>query len=157
MQNFLYLYLLAKDAMKALFPSSILIALVFLVSCAQRSGEDHGEHATEQGPNQALYDEVMSVHDEVMPKMNDLYKAKATLSKQLREDPGLSEEQKATINRKIARIDSASEEMMVWMRRFNPLPDSAGEDRAKAYLEGELTKVRKVKEDILQALESAQP
>lgn len=144
--------------MKTSFPSSILIALVILlVSCAKRSGEDHGEHAAEQGPNQALYDEVMSVHDEVMPKMNDLYKAKATLAKQLREDPGLSEDQKATISRKIARIDSASEEMMVWMRQFNPLPDSAGEDRAKAYLQEELTKVRKVREDILQALESAQP
>lgn len=105
-------------------------------------------------PNQELYDEVMAIHDEVMPKMNDIYKAKITLKKQL-EMPGLSDEKRREINDKVAQLDSADEGMMVWMRQFNPIPDSLGEEKAREYLESELTKVKKVKEDILEALKAA--
>jgi hypothetical protein len=45
--------------------------------------------------------------------------------------------------------------MMIWMRQFNPIPDSLGEEKAREYLEDEMTKVKKVREDILQALEQS--
>ena len=140
--------------MKTPLATLLFIGLVVLVGCKDRSGDHHGEHGGESGPNQALYDEVMNIHDEVMPKMNDLYKAKAALTKQLNENPDLSDDEKQEIRDKIARIDSASEGMMVWMRQFDPLPDSLGEEKAKAYLEGELIKVKQVREDILEVLES---
>ena len=138
----------------------LLCALLVAAGCQNKSGEHHHDsadghsHETENSPNKALYDEVMAIHDEVMPKMNALYKAKSDLKARL-ETPGLNESDKKDLNEKIARIDSASEGMMVWMRQFDPVPDSEGEDKARAYLEGELVKVRKVREDILQALDSA--
>ena len=89
-----------------------------------------------------------------MPKMNDLHKAKTSLQTRL-EMPGLGENEKQDLQNKIARIDSASESMMVWMRQFNPIPDSAGEDKARAYLENELVKVKDVRENILRALKTA--
>ena len=110
---------------------------------------------TENSPNQALYDQVMEVHDEVMPKMNDLYQAKTKLAARLKESPGLTPQERKEIQDKISRLDSANESMMVWMRQFDPIPDSLGEEKAKAYLEAELGKVRKVREDILNALEAA--
>lgn len=130
-------------------------SLLTFTACQEKSGDhNHDGHTkSENSPNKELYDQVMEVHDEVMPKMNDLYKAKAALKSRLSAAP--DDKQKEEINAKIAQIDAASEGMMVWMRQFNPLPDSAGEDTAKAYLEAELTKVRKVKEDILRALETA--
>jgi hypothetical protein len=106
--------------------------------------------------NQDLYDEVMQVHDEVMPKMEDLYKAKVELKARTLDSPDIPESEKKAINDRIAQLDSASEGMMVWMRQFNPLPDSLGEDKARAYLEGEKQKVQKVKEDILRALKDAE-
>lgn len=138
----------------------LCFAIVFLIvagACQQKSGEHHHDSNEEiQGsPNHALYDEVMAVHDEVMPRMDDLYKRKTALKKQL-DTSGLSEGEKNEINEKIARIDAASEGMMVWMRQFNPLPDSAGQDKATGYLESELIKVKKVREDILKALESTE-
>jgi hypothetical protein len=126
-------------------------------ACQQKSDDNHHHsHAeTEDSPNKALYDEVMGIHDEVMPKMDDLYKAKTVLKKRLAATPPPSDDEIKAIKEKIGRIDAASEGMMVWMRQFNPVADSAGEEKAKAYLEAELIKVKKVKEDILLALESA--
>jgi hypothetical protein len=45
--------------------------------------------------------------------------------------------------------------MMVWMRKFNPLPDSLGEEKAREYLENEMEKIKKVREDVLAAIEKA--
>lgn len=124
------------------------------IACQRTSGDrEPDQEAVEESPNQALYDEVMRIHDEVMPKMNDLHKAKTSLRTRL-ELPGLDEHERQQIQNKISRIDSASESMMVWMRHFNPLPDSAGEDKARAYLESELVKVKEVEKKILDALKA---
>lgn len=105
--------------------------------------------------NQALYDEVMNVHDEVMPKMDDIYKLKEELKKEIVDTPGMVEEKRKAIESAILQLDAASEEMMDWMRNFNPLPDSLGEENARKYLEEQKTKVDKVKEDMLQAIDKA--
>jgi hypothetical protein len=107
------------------------------------------------GGNQELYDEVMKVHDEVMPKMNDVHSAKMALKEKLETISDSTSAEKSEIEGKIARLDSASEGMMVWMRQFNPMPDSVGEDKAREYLEAEMIKVKKVRDDILQALEES--
>jgi hypothetical protein len=147
--------------MKAILPKLILLAVsVLALSCGQKSG-DHAEHdhgagdTTEQEGNQALYDEVMKIHDEVMPKMNDVYSLKEQLKKQIANTPEMAEEKKKEIEQTISKLDSASEGMMAWMRNFNPLPDSLGEEQAREYLENEMEKVKKVKEDIQEALEKA--
>jgi hypothetical protein len=144
------------------FVSALMIACLSAagVGCQQKQEqhEDRSGHTHDgqiEGENQPLYDEVMGIHDEVMPKMNDLYKKKTSLKTRL-ELPGISESEKEDIQQKIARIDSASESMMVWMRQFDPVPESEGEDKARAYLQDELVKVKKVKEKILTALKNAE-
>ncbi len=106
-----------------------------------------------QNANDKLREEVMAVHDEVMPRMGDLYNAKVALQEQLgAADPDSLQRQKITL--KIAQIDSASEQMMVWMRAFNTTPEGESENEIRQYLESELGKVTKVKNDILKALEN---
>jgi hypothetical protein len=147
--------------MKAILPNFLVIILCIIAAgCGQKSNEhdahEHGtDNSTEEGGNQALYDEVMKVHDEVMPKMNDIYKMKEELKNQVANTPDLVEEKKKEIEAAILKLDSASEGMMVWMRNFNPIPDSLGEEQAREYLENEMEKVKKVKEDVLEALERA--
>jgi hypothetical protein len=146
--------------MSAILSKSLLpVMLVMIWSCGQKSNDDHHDHEgheLEEGGNQALYDEVMKVHDEVMPKMNDIYKLKGQLKETIDNTPGLAEDKKKEIESIIVRLDSASEGMMVWMRKFNPLPDSLGEEQAKEYLEGEMEKIKKVREDVRKALEDAE-
>lgn len=104
--------------------------------------------------NETLYNEVMDVHDEVMPKMDDLYKAKKNLQEKLK-DSTLHDTTRMRMQTLVRDLDQASESMMVWMREFNPLPDSTGEDKARQYLEGEMVRIQKVKKDMLEALERA--
>lgn len=122
----------------------VSLTILLLWGCGQESKD-----------NQALYDEVMKVHDEVMPKMNDIYKLREQLKKQIADTAGLVDEKKKAIESAILKLDSSSEGMMVWMRNFNPLPDSLGEEKARAYLEDQKVKVEKVKKDMLQAIEEA--
>ena len=138
---------------------SLMLALcTLLAACGQRSSDqmDNGVDDSAVEGNQALYDKVMDVHDEVMPKMDDLYTARERLQNIIAETPTLAEEKRTAIEATIVELDSASEGMMVWMRQFDPLPDSEGEDRAREYLENEMEKIQKVRSRVYEALEHAE-
>ena len=98
----------------------------------------------------------MKVHDEVMPKLDDIYKLKEQLKDKIANTPDMVAEKKQEIEGIISRLDSASEGMMVWMRNFNPLPDSIGEEEAREYLESEMEKIKKVGEDVRKALDDGE-
>ena len=97
----------------------------------------------------------MDIHDEVMPKMDDLHRYKKTFQSELTNNATITEARKTQLETVIVKLDSAGEGMMVWMREFDPIPDSEGEDKAKQYLENEKKKVTKVKENMLKALDEA--
>ena len=128
--------------------------LVILGGCQQKSGESKN-NASAEGGNQKLYEEVMAVHDDVMPKMDDIYKLKRKLKEQLSSDNLASDRRKAIADA-IKNLDTASEGMMEWMRNFNPLPDSAGQEKARDYLLAEKDKIQRVKDDMLKSIETAQ-
>jgi high-affinity Fe2+/Pb2+ permease len=159
-------FLVNHNHMKSSFLKlAILSVVVVLAACGQKSHEHDHEHGHDhnheadadslaQSPNDLLYEEVMKVHDEVMPKMNDIYKLKKELSKKA-ETATAAEKKK--LEETIAALDSASESMMTWMHEFNPTPDTTGVDATvRQYLESEKAKVEKVKADMLKALEKAQ-
>lgn len=129
-------------------------ALLFTHQACNNKADNHEHHekSTSTDPNDILYDEVMKIHDEVMPKMNDLHKMKEGLKKQIAETPDLTEEKRKALEEEVSKIEAASKSMMVWMREFNPPADSLGEAAVKEYLEGQLESVKKVKENILQVL-----
>ena len=130
--------------MKTILPVLSLVMLTLVLGCGEKKQD-----------NQALYDEVMKVHDEVMPKMDDIYKLKQELKKQISDSANLADEKRKMIEATILKLDSASESMMVWMRNFNPLPDSLGEEKARAYLEDQQAKIKSVKEEMLDAIDKA--
>ena len=143
----------------ALFVSALLVG-----ACGSKNqehdhdhehGHDHEHPAADGSPNQALGEEVMKVHDEVMPRMNDIYKLKEGLKKKLSET-GVADDKKKEIEQTITQLDSANDGMMVWMRAFNPQPDSLDEEKTREYLENEMEKVKKVQENIQQAIAKAE-
>ncbi len=142
--------------MKHLFYFFTLSLIVIGTSCGSKTEHKHQEESTTESTNDVLYDEVMKIHDEVMPKMNDLYKMKEALKKQLSETPDLADDKRKELEAEIAKLEEASKSMMVWMREFNPPADSLGEDVVRQYLEGQLEAVKKVKESIQQALPEGQ-
>lgn len=141
---------------------TILMIIVIAWSCKEKPHNDDHAHSNvsqedvEVSENQKLYEEVMNVHNEVMPKMDDIHRKKEELKNKIANTPDMSPEKKMAIDATVAKLDSAGESMMAWMRQFNPVPDSAGEEKARMYLEGEMVKVKKVRENILQALKEAE-
>jgi HEPN domain-containing protein len=141
--------------MKYLLSLSIFSILLVSASCGNKSehdGHDHGDAVTTGNATDALYDEVMKVHDEVMPKMEDIYKLQQELKKQIADSPTMVDEKRKKIEDKIAHLEEASKSMMVWMREFNPPADSLGEETMREYLESEMEKVKKVKEIVNEVL-----
>lgn len=138
--------------MKNLF---ILFALILLVSCGKK--DEHAGHdmtaAASDDANQILYNQVMDIHDEVMPKMEDLYNLKKELQDKIANTPNLAAEEKQKLEQRIIVVDSVSKLMMDWMHSFDPRPDSANKEAARAYLEAEMEKIKKVKEAMLETLE----
>ncbi|HEX6225580.1 MAG TPA: hypothetical protein VFZ52_14285 [Chryseolinea sp.] len=128
--------------MKTIF--SLLLVVMLLPGCGE-SKQD----------NQALYDDVMKVHDEVMPRMDDIYSLKVNLKKQAADSSSLTDDRRKAIEAAILKLDAASEGMMVWMRNFNPLPDSLGEEKARLYLEEQQKQIENVRADMQAAIDEA--
>jgi hypothetical protein len=130
-----------------------LVVFLFLLSCGGKKQEhsDHNTDSANEDGNQVLYNQVMDIHDEVMPKTEDLYNKSKALKTKLKE--ATSDDEKQQLQTRIAYLDSVNNMMMDWMHEFRPLPDSTNEETARSYYETHLEKVKKVKEAILTALE----
>ena len=110
-----------------------------------------GQKKTEEDANKVLYNQVMDIHDEVMPSMDELYRLKKQLTEKIENSPDLVEEKRQEIEQTILLIDSASKSMMRWMREFKPEDYKEGE--LAKYLESELKQVQTVKDAMMDALE----
>lgn len=134
----------------------LLLLFIVLAACGKTSNqveEGTPEEPEAESPNQALYEKVMEIHDEVMPKMEDIYKIKSQIKEKIANSPNLVKERKEQLEKLALQLDSANNAMMDWMHQFNPLPDSVDQEEARAYLEEQMEKIKKVKEEMMSALE----
>lgn len=136
-----------KSTLKSL--SMLLLSIVF-VFCSKPKQEE-GETATTEDPNQVLYNQVMDVHDEVMPKMEEMYSLKKQLKEKITNSADIPAEKLKEMESTVLFLDSASKAMMVWMREFKP--DSLQGEELREYLESEMERVKKVKEIMLESIE----
>ncbi len=126
--------------MKLVIPFSILF-LTLLISC-------------EDKPDQikVLKEEVMDIHDEVMPKMGDLRKAsKSLMMKAETMDSSAAAELKTIAD----DIEAANEFMMEWMRQYEPDLEGS-EAEVLEYYKEQREGIQEVKERMLNALEKGQ-
>lgn len=139
-------------------PSNLFYLFVLALAIVSCQKSEHAHHDDGDGTepdsvsaNTILYNQVMDIHDEVMPKMEDLYNMKKDLEEKLKANPG--PDVKADLESRLVEVDSASKMMMDWMHEFNPPADTADQEQTRAYLEAEMEKVKRVKETILTVLE----
>src|SRR5690348_9720881 len=118
----------------------LMLSCLLAFSCNRSADKEHDHNAEaadaiiEESPNIALHEEVMKIHDEVMPKLENIYSKKEALKNKIASNPSMPADQKKQIEASILKLDSASESMMNWMHTYSPLPDSVGEEKARAYL-----------------------
>jgi hypothetical protein len=135
--------------MKIFFSVFLIVSSVLIVSCSEKQKEAKDE----------LYDKVMAVHDEIMPKMGDIMKFKKQLQEKI---DALSEAEEidsvkiSELEQAIADLDNSHDEMMGWMRQFdNDFEGMVNEDIMK-YLNDQMGKIKKVGEVTNAALKQAE-
>jgi len=130
--------------------SIILITLALLVGCS-----DQKKSAVDE-----LKDNVMAVHDEVMPKMGDIMKYKKQLNNRIDElvDDGAEEnaEKIAELKKAVDNLDNSHKDMMNWMHQFNSNFDDMVEDEIMKYLNEQMKKIENVANTTNAALKNAE-
>jgi hypothetical protein len=126
--------------------------LVFL--CSSMIGVSCSSSGSKQEDKQKqLIDEVMAVHDEVMPKMDTVMTLKSSLDSALKVS---SSNDSAKIMALSAALDSADVKMSVWMEEYRPeLVKGKNDSTVVKYLENEKIRISLVKEVTNKSIEEA--
>ena len=134
-----------------LFP----VLMIFILACGpQKQQEGESQSTTDR-----LDSEVMAVHDEVMPHMQDIhrYKDQIRIKIDSLSKVGVNEgDEVTTLNNLRQQLESADEAMMNWMRSFDRNYNNKTEEEAVTYLEDQKEKVIQVKEEMETALREAE-
>jgi len=118
----------------------IPVVLFLTLGC----GPKHNDSEVE-----ALYDKVIEIHDDVMPKISDISKLRRKIRKQESKSP----ESLMLLN----QLENADDAMMSWMSDFQvykSYKDSTKESKMK-YLNSEKVKITNVSDEMYEAINSA--
>lgn len=122
----------------------VIISSFFLFSCG---GE---QKAKVVDPAQKLYDEVIAIHDDVMPKMSDIHRLKKELRTKMKND-SLAPDHTAILDA-LKDLDMADDGMMDWMAELK-VPEA--EPAKTTYLNEQMVAIKKVRDDMLSSIENA--
>lgn len=139
--------------------SSILFASLLLLSC--KPSTDAGNTSSEGSANdlKALEDQVMAIHDEVMPKMADITKLTAELrviKATIKENPDGKIVSPDGLEELMGSLKLAEQGMWDWMKAYSDTKPTIKEDQMKSFYEGQLETINKIKQDMLGSIEKAQ-
>ncbi|MGK7390066.1 MAG: hypothetical protein ACNS60_06935 [Candidatus Cyclobacteriaceae bacterium M2_1C_046] len=111
----------------------------------------------EERAEKILQEEVIAIHDEVMPRMDELMRLKEKLVVKMDSLQNIeAEEQKMEdLKENIEQLKKADSAMMTWMRQFKPVRDTISHEERIEYLKHEKERIEKVREMMLRALEDA--
>lgn len=126
--------------------SMLLIIGYFLVSC---SGEG------KQSQIDALEQEVMEVHNKVMPMMGEVARLKDELEKGKENFDSLATEQAEKIDVLLVELSAANEGMMDWMRNYSGDFTEMKQEEIEKYLKQQKAEIVEVENRITKAIEAA--
>lgn len=131
-------------------PFYLIFALsIFIQSCGNKQVEE----------NKSQREQVIAVHDEVMPKMGQLKsleKAAIQKAEELQNSDIPDEAKIDSLKNLAAKLNQAYEGMFVWMRQYSTEDGDKTPEEVKAYLDEQLVLVSKVNEEIKAALAEAE-
>lgn len=135
----------------------IFILSVLLTGCGKTNHEHHDgeENAMEHDEEATLSDELDKIHNEAMSKMGELLTLKRELKNKIDSSASMVKEKKEELQTTINTMDSAYENMMDWMHKYNPDTFASDSVAYHEYLETEMEKIKKIKNDIQDAIRRA--
>ena len=102
---------------------------------------------------QKLNDEVIRIHDDVMPKVADINRVKRKL-KVIENDSTLNETQVLDIRNQILFLTKAEEGMSKWMAEYKAPGKEMDFEAAMEHLNNEKTKISEVRDEMLSSLKT---
>jgi len=135
--------------MKLVASALTLLVSFLILSCANPLIEE----------NKKLREQIIGVHDEVMPKMGELKALEKKASEQA--DSLYAQDSTATAEieslRSLAsQLNQAHEDMFVWMRQYSLEEEGKTPEEIKIYLDEQWVKVNQVNKSIQSALQQAE-
>ena len=130
-----------------------LFFAILLISCAGK--KNGGDELT------TLYNESMKIHDEIMPRMSQIYRFKTKLLQRrdsLRRDSIRYRARLISIDSSLASLAVADDAMMDWMHHikgpFKP-GDGGNKEEQRKILAGQKEDIEKVKKQMEDAIQNA--
>lgn len=134
----------------------LMLIVLLLAGCGQTGNQEQQEaNGTDR---EQLYDEVIAVHDEVMPKMQTIMNLKEQLRQKidsLAADTVANQAQLEKVRSLTEALDQADEAMMSWMRGFKRDYGEMTEEEIMDYLNQEKEKIEQVAEQTETAIREA--
>lgn len=112
---------------------------------------------TEQSSEEQRWDEMMAIHDEVMPKMGDLNRLSRDIRAQLDTVPPVDTLLKLQQLDLLIRLGKAEEGMMLWMNELEVLDDlraAKSHQEIMRYLETEKQRISTVRDSMNASIEA---
>jgi len=100
-----------------------------------------------------LQAETIEIHDEVMPKMDDIMRLKKSLKS---EQDSVSSEKHEKIQALIVSLEKADEAMMNWMRNYDPKMENMSEAEKLEYLKNQKAAISKVSQQMKSSISGAE-
>ncbi|MFP4090031.1 MAG: hypothetical protein ACLFUB_08635 [Cyclobacteriaceae bacterium] len=139
--------------------------LIFLAACQEPATDKNSASATEESlsPEEAqedsLFKEMMSIHDEVMPKMDNIMRLKRSLRQKI---DSLQQTQTQTniptdsLQQLVQDLEEADDAMMNWMRSNDFEFEGMSHEEIMEELRTERENIIVVREKMLNSIEQAQ-
>ena len=124
-------------------------SLIALAACGPGAKEKICD--TVQCEQQVLYDQVIELHDEVMPKLSQISALKSEI--EVKMEASVDSIERSEWLQLMQQLDEADVSMWVWMRQFKPDMDSTVTVEDMAYLETQLKQVAEVAQNINGSIE----
>lgn len=140
----------------------LLLASLGLIACGgnnRPSQTDEDPAAAQRATEEQRWDEVMAVHDEVMPKMSEINRLSRALREVQEKDPAIPKELQATVETMVQELATAEEGMWEWMnniKQLDALRQSKNHEEIMQYLGEEQEKIAQVRDNMLRSIEKGE-
>ncbi len=139
--------------------TTILFASLLFLSCKPSTGADTTSTEGTANDIKALEDQVMAVHDEVMPKMADITRLTGDLraiKSKVSENPDGKIVSPDGLEELMGSLKLAEQGMWDWMKAYSDAKPTIKEDQLKTFYEGQLITINKIKQDMLGSIEKTE-
>ena len=146
---------------RSIIQLSVLLATLAFTACGGNNPASHSEDpaAAQHVAEEQKWDEVMVVHDEVMPKMSEINRISRALRERLEQDDALPGAVRQQAEEAVQQLATAEEGMWEWMnniRQLDALRTSKNHEEIMQYLNDEMTRISQVRDAMLRSIENGE-